>query len=155
MGLADVTASGLMAPTSNVEVVRRQVVRSASVVAGGALGTLLRWWVGEALPSTPSGFPWATLFVNVTGALALGAVGVILIERVARAGHLRTFLGMGVLGSYTTFSTMALEGVQLIEAQRVVMAASYWIVTLILGQIAGVSGMWLGRLRIPRLKETG
>lgn len=157
MELADVTASGLMAPTSksDLQVVRRQVMRSGSVVAGGAVGTLLRWGIGQALPSTPSGFPWATLVVNVTGALALGAVGVILIERVTRAGHLRTFLGIGLLGSYTTFSTMSLEGVLLIEAQRIGTAASYWTATLIVGQMAGLIGMWLGRLRIPRLKETG
>lgn len=130
-------------------------MRSASVVAGGVLGTLTRWWVEGVFSPSPPGFPWGTLVVNVTGAFALGVVGVILIERVAHAGHLRTFLGIGLLGSYTTFSTMALQGVQLIEAQRLGLAACYWIATLVIGQIAGVYGMWLGRLRIPRWKETG
>lgn len=130
-------------------------MRSASVVAGGVLGTLTRWWVEGVFAPSPLGFPWGTLIVNVTGAFALGVVGVILIERVAHSGYLRTFLGIGLLGSYTTFSTMALEGVQLIEAQRLGLAAGYWIATLVLGQMAGVYGMWLGRLRIPRRKETG
>lgn len=131
------------------------MVRSASVVAGGVLGTLARWWVGEIVPSSPLGFPWGTLVVNVTGAFMLGVVGVVLIERVARIGHLRSFLAIGLLGSYTTFSTMALEGVQLIEARRLGLAAGYWIATLVVGQMAGVYGMWLGRLRIPLRKETG
>lgn len=131
------------------------MVRSASVVAGGVLGTLARWWVGEAVPSSPLGFPWGTLVVNVTGAFMLGVVGVVLIERVARIRHLRGFLAIGLLGSYTTFSTMALEGVQLIEARRLGLAAGYWIATLVVGQMAGVYGMWLGRLRIPLRKETG
>jgi fluoride ion exporter CrcB/FEX len=49
---------------------------------------------------------------------------------------------------------MALEGVQLIEAQRLGLAAGYWISTLVVGQMAGVYGMWLGRLKIPLWKET-
>ena len=129
-------------------------MRSASVVAGGVIGTLARWWIEGVFPPAPPGFPWGTLVVNVTGAFALGVVGVVLIERVARSGHLRTFLGIGLLGSYTTFSTMALEGVRLIEASRPGLAAGYWVATLVLGQIAGAYGMWLGRLRIPRWKET-
>ncbi len=130
-------------------------MRSASVVGGGVLGTLTRWWVDGLFPSSPEGFPWGTLVINVTGAFALGVVGVILIERVAHSGHLRTFLGIGLLGSYTTFSTMALEGVLLIEVGRIGLAAGYWVATLVFGQMAGVYGMWLGRLRIPRWKETG
>jgi CrcB protein len=123
------------------------------VVAGGVLGTVARWWVEGLFPQSPPGFPWGTLLVNVTGAFALGALGVILIEQVVDVGYLRTFLGIGLLGSYTTFSTMALEGVQLIESRRLGLAASYWIATLALGQMAGVYGMWLGRLRFPLRKE--
>lgn len=130
-------------------------MRSASVVSGGVLGTLTRWWVDGLVPSSPQVFPWGTLVVNVTGAFALGVVGVILIERVAHSGHLRTFLGIGLLGSYTTFSAMALEGVQLIEAQRLGLAAGYWLATLVFGLLAGVFGMWLGRLRVPFRKEMG
>lgn len=129
-------------------------MRSASVVAGGVLGTLARWLVEGIFSSTPPGFPWGTLLVNVTGAFALGVAGVILIERVAHVGHMRTFLGIGLLGSYTTFSTMALQGVRLIEEDQLAFAAIYWVVTLIFGQIAGVYGMWMGRLRVPVRKET-
>lgn len=124
-------------------------MRSASVIVGGVLGTLARWWVGELVASPPEGFPWATLAVNVTGAFALGLAGVVLIERVAHIGHLRTFLAIGLLGSYTTFSTMAVEGVQLIDFGRPDLAAAYWVATLGLGQMASVYGMWLGRIRIP------
>jgi len=130
-------------------------MRSASVVAGGVLGTLARWWVGEIVPSSPLGLPWGTLVVNVSGAFTLGVIGVVLIERVVHIGHLRSFLAIGLLGSYTTFSTMALEGVQLIEARRLGLAAGYWIAALVVGQMAGVYGMWLGRLRVPWRKEMG
>lgn len=128
-------------------------MRSVLVVGGGALGTLARWWVEGLLPPSPPGFPWGTLIVNVTGALALGAVGVVLIERVVHATRLRTFLAIGLLGSYTTFSTMALQGVRLIEIRRPIMAVGYWVATLILGQMAGVYGMWIGRLGTGRRRE--
>lgn len=124
------------------------MVRSAWVVAGGVLGTWARWLVGEIVPSSPLGFPWGTLVVNVTGAFALGVIGVVLIERVVHIGHLRSFLAIGLLGSYTTFSTMAMEGVQLIEARRLGLAAGYGVSTLVVGQMAGVYGMWLGQLRV-------
>ncbi|MGD2101396.1 MAG: CrcB family protein [Acidimicrobiia bacterium] len=125
-----------------------------AVMAGGVVGTLARWGVAEALASTPDRFPWATLVVNVSGAFLLGAVGVLLIERLANVGNMRNFLAIGLLGSYTTFSTMALEGVRLIEARRVAIAAGYWAITLLLGQAAGLMGMWLGRWRTPIWKET-
>lgn len=128
-------------------------MRSVAVAAGGVIGTLARWWVEGLFPPTPPGFPWGTLLVNVSGAFALGLVGTILMERVAHTGHLRTFLGIGLFGSYTTFSTMALEGVLLIEAGRVVPALVYWVITLLAGQAAGVYGMWVGRLEVPLGKE--
>lgn len=130
-------------------------MRSLAVAAGGVLGTLARWWVEQIVTSSPSGFPWATLIVNVTGAFALGAIGVLLIERVTYVGHLRTFLAIGLLGSYTTFSTMAVEGVRLIESHHAALAAGYWVTTLVFGQVAGLFGMWLGRWRVPIWKETG
>lgn len=127
-------------------------MRSTAVLAGGILGTLARWWVEGLFPPTPPGFPWGTLLVNVSGAFGLGLAGTILIERAAGAGHLRTFLGIGLFGSYTTFSTMALEGVRLIEVGLVTQALVYWVVTLVAGQAAGVYGMWAGRLEFG--KET-
>lgn len=130
-------------------------MRAVAVMAGGVVGTLARWWVAQIIPTPPDGLPWGTLAVNVSGAFALGAVGVILMERLAYVGHLRTLLAIGLLGSYTTFSTMAVEGVRLIEAKRVALAAVYWVATLILGQAAGLLGMWLGRWRVPVWKETG
>lgn len=128
-------------------------MRSMAVAAGGALGTLSRWGLEEAFPFTPAGFPWATLGVNLSGAFALGFAGVILIERVAWAGEWRPFWTIGVIGSYTTFSTMALEGVQLAEGGRVGAALVYWLATLVIGQMAGVYGMWLGRVERPARRE--
>jgi len=121
-------------------------MRSLYVVAGGILGALARWGIESAFPAVPPAFPWGTLIVNVTGALGLGAVGTLAIERLANSARLRTFAGIGLFGSYTSFSTMALEGVRLIDTGRLGLAAAYWVATLVFGQAAGVYGMWLGRL---------
>lgn len=120
---------------------------SMLVAAGGVVGTLARWCVETAIPFSVDGFPWATLIVNVSGALLIGVAGVILIERLTAGARWRPFWMIGLIGSYTTFSTMALEGVLLVEAGRPATAAVYWMAALVLGQMAGVYGMWLGRIQ--------
>lgn len=73
---------------------------------GGAVGSLARWGVAELWPGTPTVFPWSTFAVNVVGCLLLG----LLLGSPAGQDPLRrVFLGAGVLGGFTTFSTYALE----------------------------------------------
>ncbi|MGH2688743.1 MAG: fluoride efflux transporter CrcB [Actinomycetota bacterium] len=127
-------------------------MRSAAVFIGGALGTLARWAVALAVPAGAS-FPLATLIVNVSGAFGLGLAGVLLAERLPPRPGLRSFAAMGFFGAYTTFSTMAMEGVRLIESGRLLAAALYWVLTLVLGQMAGVYGMWAGRIERPKREE--
>ena len=124
-------------------------MRLMAVMVGGAAGALARWAVELAVPSV-GGFPLATLLINVTGAFALGLLGVLLWERLVPTRYLRPLLAIGFLGAYTTFSTMAMEGVRLLDEGRPGLAVGYWLVTLLGGQMAGVWGMWLGRLRPGR-----
>jgi fluoride exporter len=124
-------------------------MRLMAVMVGGAAGALARWAIELAVPSV-GGFPLATLLINVTGAFALGLLGVLLWERLAPTRYLRPLLAIGFLGAYTTFSTMAMEGVRLLDDGRPGLAVGYWLVTLLGGQMTGVWGMWLGRLRPGR-----
>jgi len=125
-------------------------LKHAAVFVGGALGAASRWAVGVALaPASPAAFPLATFVVNVSGAFGLGFAAVLLIERLAPTRYLRNLIGIGFFGAYTTFSTMAMDGVRLIDRGHVATAAVYWILTLIVGQMAGVYGMWLGRADLP------
>ena len=127
--------------------------RSLAVFVGGGFGALARWGIGVALIGSSTGFPLATFIVNTTGAFGLGLAGVLFTERMPPTRYARALIGIGFFGAYTTFSTMALEGVRLIDIGRVKMGITYWILTLIVGQMAGAYGMWLGRLEFQRGKE--
>ena len=127
--------------------------RALAVFIGGGFGALARWGIGVALVGSSTGFPLATFIVNMTGAFGLGFAGVLFTERMPPTRYLRALIGIGFFGAYTTFSTMALEGVRLLDIGRVRMGLTYWILTLIVGQMAGVYGMWLGRLELQRARE--
>jgi CrcB protein len=99
------------------------------VALGGAIGAVLRWAVGEAVPpGSGSGIPWATLSVNVTGSFALALLpGSV---RVRRQPLLVLALGPGVLGGYTTLSAYAEETRALLAQGDTVTALVYLVGTL-------------------------
>ena len=107
---------------------------------GGALGALARWGVATALPHSPGGWPWATLLVNLTGCLLLGALAAALTARSPEPAWVRPFLAVGVLGGYTTYSAFAVEAVGLVEAGAPVLAAGYVLVSVLGGVLAVAAG---------------
>lgn len=114
------------------------------IALGGALGSLGRWALGEALAGSGP-FPWATFVENVTGAFALGALVVLAFDRWPRSRYLRPFLGVGVLGGFTTFSTYALDVRALVVDDRSVLAGGYLVATLVAGLLAAWLGLAAGR----------
>jgi len=107
----------------------------AVVAGGGALGAAARYGIGVAWPHEAGGFPWATLAVNVAGCVAIG-----LLARVAPAHRLAwPFLGTGVLGGFTTFSTYAVDAWILADAGRPLAAVAYVVGTL----VAALAAVWL------------
>jgi CrcB protein len=128
-------------------------LRAVSVFVGGAFGGLARWGIATALVPAANGFPLATFVINATGAFGLAFTMVMILERMAPSRNLRPLIGIGFFGAYTTFSTLAVEGVRLIAAGRVETAVFYWAATVAVGQMAGVYGMWLARIRFARVKE--
>ena len=111
---------------------------------GGALGALARWAVAEALPRSPGGWPWATLAVNLLGCLLIGVLIAVLAARRPDDQRLRTFLGAGVLGGFTTFSAFAVEVVDLLRAGSPWLAAAYVAVSVLGGLVAVAAGLRLG-----------
>jgi len=76
----------------------------AVVSAGGALGAVARHAIGLAVPHSPTGFPWSTLLVNALGCLLIGVLAVLVVRVWPDRRLVRPFLGVGVLGGFTTFS---------------------------------------------------
>ena len=116
-----------------------------AVAVGGGLGSLARWGVGAALEAPRDGFPWATLLVNVTGSFALGAMVVLTVAWWPASRFVRPFVGVGVLGGYTTFSAYMADTRSLLVADGVGAAAAYVVGTVLVGLLAVWVGMALAR----------
>lgn len=117
------------------------------VMAGGAIGAALRFLLGRfTLHQFGPGFPWGTLGANLIGGLAMG----VLVGLLARFGGnwaegWRLFIGIGLLGGFTTFSAFSLEAVNMIERGEIGIAASYALVS-VLGSVAALFvGLWAVR----------
>lgn len=120
---------------------------------GGALGALARWGVATALPHARGAWPWATVFVNVTGCLVIGALLAVLLARFPTSPWMRPFFAVGVLGGYTTYSTFAVDAVQLARAGHGGLAVGYVLVSVVGGVLAVVVGLLAGRA-VVRAVET-
>ena len=118
------------------------------VAAGGALGSVVRWRVGQALAVASRDFPWGTLAVNVAGSLVLGLV----FARwpAGRPSAWRLLLGVGFCGGFTTFSTFGVETVALAQRGLGERAAVYALGSVALGAIAVLLGLALGRTLTAR-----
>ena len=112
------------------------------VAAGGGIGAVARYGVEVALPYGRSDLPVSTLLVNVVGCLLLG----VLVAGWSHATWMRPFLGTGVLGGFTTFSTFALETDRLLDRAPIV-ALLYVFLSLSLGLGAAAAGLRLGSRR--------
>jgi len=116
-----------------------------AVAAGGVLGATARWALGAAIPTAAGAFPATTLAVNVTGALVLAVALELIAEHRPGWPLLRPFLCTGILGGYTTFSTMCLEMVNLTRGGSTSLAAIYLAASLLGGAVATVVGTGLAR----------
>ena len=116
------------------------------MAVGGGAGALARWlmssgvhrWLGRD-------FPWGTLAVNVAGSFAMGFLAVLLIERMALGPAWRAGLLIGFLGAFTTFSTFALETVELVGDGLGARAAANIVASVSACILAALAGVQLGR----------
>ena len=115
--------------------------------AGGFLGAVSRYlvdgWVASATGGT---FPWGTLVVNLTGSFALGLLFALSVERGVLSPSLRAPVLIGFIGAYTTFSTLTLETWRLVEDGAYVAAVGNLGGSMLLGMVAVVAGLAIGRL---------
>jgi CrcB protein len=116
-----------------VRVDRREL---AAIFVGGAIGALARYGLAQALPHDAGTWPWATFAVNVAGAVALGYLTTRLQERLPPSAYRRPLLGTGLCGALTTFSTLQIELLQMLDHGEGGLAAGYAAASMAAGLLA-------------------
>ena len=113
------------------------------IAIGGAFGAVLRYGASLSVYSLLGrGFPYGTLFVNVSGSLLMGLLSVIMLERFNIDPEWRAAVLVGVLGSFTTFSTFSIETLNLLEQGDVMRATA----NIVLSVLVCLAAVWFGVL---------
>lgn len=113
-----------------------------AVALGGAAGSLARFYLVVALKRIDTLFPWGTLLVNVVGSFLIGAVWAWCLARPGTPEWVRVGLMTGLLGGYTTLSSVSLETVLMLESGAYAPAAANIAANLGLGVLACLAGLW-------------
>lgn len=107
-----------------------------AIFLGGAAGALLRVKLSNAYPSAATGWPWTVFAINVSGAFVLGYLVTRLQERLPLSTYRRPLAGTGFCGAFTTFSTMQLELLEMLQHHRYGLAAGYTAGSVAAGYLA-------------------
>lgn len=127
---------------------RREI---AAIFAGGALGALTRASLVNLVGDGAPAWPWVTFAVNVAGAFLLGYFVTRLQERLPVSTYRRPLLATGFCGALTTFSTMQIELLRMLDADRYGTAAAYGALSI----LAGFAGVHLASAMVRRLRVRG
>jgi CrcB protein len=120
----------------------------AAIFAGGALGALARVALTKAFPDASATWPWAVFSINISGAFLLGYLVTRLQERLPLSTYRRPLAGTGFCGAYTTFSTMQVELLKMLDHQRYGLAAAYAAASVLAGYLA----VWAGIMLVRRVR---
>jgi CrcB protein len=118
-----------------------------AISAGGVVGALARYGLGELIHTDE--WPWSTWLVNTSGCLLIGVLMVLITDVWPGRPLLRPFLGVGVLGGYTTFSTAMVEVQQLVTAGQPGKGLLYLAATVLAALLAVTAG-WVGATTVLR-----
>lgn len=134
--ISDISDDALRLPARARVLPRLDVREIAAVFAGGAAGTLVRAALSEAFPHSATTWPWPTFTVNVLAALLLGYFVTRLQERLPMSSYRRPLLGTGLCGGLSTFSTMQVELLKMIDKHAYVLAVGYSAASVAAGYLA-------------------
>jgi len=122
----------------------------AAVFVGGALGTVARVLLAMLAAPDPGRWPWPTFIANAVGALLLGYFTTRLLERLPVSQYRRPLLGTGFCGGLTTFSTMQVETVRMLEHHHYGLAVGYTAASL----AVGLSAIYLSTALVRRVRAS-
>lgn len=115
------------------------------VMAGGAIGSALRYGVGLLLPAAATSFPAATILVNIIGSFVLGFTIGTVGTPLELHPHMRLLLGTGLCGGFTTYSAFAVESALLLENREPLIMGTYVVSTIVGCGLAALAGIALSR----------
>ncbi len=119
----------------------------AAIFLGGAVGAVLRVWLGSTFSGGAPDWPWVTFAINITGSFALAYFATRLQERLPPSSYRQPLLGTGFCGAYTTFSTMQVEILTMLDHDRYGLAAGYALASIAAGYLA----IWAGTALVRRV----
>jgi CrcB protein len=117
-----------------------------AVGVGGGLGALARYYIAGWVQPAGAAFNWGIFVVNITGGLLMGMIVEASALKLNLSPELRSFLTVGILGGYTTFSTFSLDSALLLQKGQYGLAAAYVMGSVILSILALFVGLWIARL---------
>jgi CrcB protein len=112
------------------------------------LGALARVGVSRSFPTATAGWPWATFAINIGGAFLLGYFATRLQERLPQSTYRRPLLGTGFCGAFTTFSTVQVEALEMLDDDRYGLALGYAAASI----AAGLLAMWVATAVVRRVR---
>ena len=118
-----------------------------AVAVGGAIGSMLRYGIGQLTTNVLGTTPvLATFTVNVSGSFLLGIFYTLCNDRLVTSIELRVLIGVGLIGGYTTFSTFSFETIRLIESGESIKAITNILTNLLFGIGAAYLGILMGKI---------
>ena len=117
-----------------------------SVGVGGGLGALARYYIAGWVQPAGATFNWGIFIVNISGGLLMGLIVEASALKLNLSPELRSFLTVGILGGYTTFSTFSLDSALLLQKGEYALASGYIIGSVLLSILALFAGLWLVRV---------
>lgn len=120
----------------------------AAIYVGGVLGALARVALAQAFPVNALSWPWTTFAINVSGSFLLAYLATRLQERLPQSTYRRPLLGTGFCGAYTTFSTVQVEVLKMLDHDRYGQAIAYAATSI----AAGFAAVWLATGIVRRVR---
>lgn len=120
----------------------------AAIFGGGAVGALARVWLGLHIVQADGTWPWTIFAINLSGSFALAYFATRLAERLPLSTYRRPLLGTGFCGAYTTFSTLQVEVVTMLEDHRYGLAVAYVAASV----AGGLAAVWLASGLVRRAR---